>query len=726
MLPRFMGAPGDNGILGFAPGHVAQERELEAKFAAGLDKEEMRGWMKRLSARPHHLGSPYQHENAEFLRGLFEGFGFQAKIEEFDVLFPTPKYRLLEMTGPTRFVAKLEEPELGEDSTSNLGGEGLPSYNCYSPDGDVTGELVYVNYGVPADYEELERHGIDVRGKIVISRYGGSWRGIKPKVAAEHGAIGCLIYSDPRDDGFGAGDVYPKGGFRNENGVQRGSIADMPIFPGDPLTPGQGSVPGTPRLDRSQAPTLVKIPTLPISYADALPLLRAMDGPVAPAAWRGGLPITYHLGPGASKVHLKLEFNWDTVKARDVIATLPGTDLADQWIIRGNHYDAWVMGADDPISGQVCVEEEAKNLGALYKSGWRPRRTIIYCAWDGEEPGLIGSTEWAETHAAELTAHAAVYVNTDSSGRGFFGAEGSPQLERLTTEAVRDVKDPETDRSVLGRYLARSGSEGPKVSGVKLGAMGSGSDFSGFLQHLGVAALNYGFGGEGGGGSYHSLYDSFDYYNRFIDPGFAYERTLAETVGRTVLRLADCDVLPFTTGPAAKAASGFVAEVVALADQMRKATEVRNRELSDGSLKALDDPTLHLKLPEKQEAVPHLDFGPLEKAAKRLEEAAKRVDAGLEKAPTLSAATRAKVDGLFIQTERALLGPGLPGRPWYRHSVYAPGLYTGYGVKTLPAVREAIEQRQWRVAQAQIPVVAASLVKQAEAFEAVAAALKGR
>jgi N-acetylated-alpha-linked acidic dipeptidase len=715
----------DPKIFGFTPSSVAKERELENRFAASLDKEEIRAFMKRLSARPHNIGSPYQKENAEYLVGLFKSWGFDAKIEEFQVLFPTPKFRLLEMVAPTTFTAKLSEPEIPEDHTSNTVGEALPPYNAYSPDGDVTGELVYVNYGVPADYEELAKRGIDVKGKIVISRYGGSWRGIKPKVAAEHGAIGCLIYSDPKDDGYGAGDVYPKGGFRNENGVQRGSIADMPIYPGDPLTPGVGAVPGAKRLKISQAVTIVKIPTLPISYGDALPLLKAMEGPVAPGAWRGGLPITYHLGGGPAKVHLKLAFNWDLVPARDVVATLPGTDRANEWIIRGNHYDGWVTGAEDPISGQSCLVEEAKQLGALVKSGWRPRRTIIYCAWDGEEPGLLGSTEWVETHADELARHAAVYINTDDSGRGFFGAEGSPQLETLVTEAVRDVKDPETDRTVLGRYWARSVNGGatgePKVT---LGAMGSGSDFSGFLQHEGIAALNFGFGGEGGGGSYHSLYDSFDYYTRFIDPEFRYERTLAEVTGRTVLRLADCDVLPFKAAPAATAAKTFVNEVVALADQLRKDTRVRNDQLADGTLAALDDPSLHLKLPEKLDRVPSFDFKPLVVAAERLEKAAKRVDPAFQKGYRFSPDKQAQLDQLLFETERALLGDGLPGRPWYRHAVYAPGLYTGYGVKTLPAVREALEQRQWRVVQAQIPNVAKSLNHQAEKFEEIARLLK--
>src|SRR5687768_3355905 len=335
-------------ILGFKD--PAKQRALEGKLDAQLNRDNLRNWMKRLSARPHHVGSPYGKENADFMASLFKSWGYETTIERFDVLFPTPKVRLVELVAPERFTAKLSEPPLAEDATSNQVDEILPVYNAFSVDGDVTGELVYVNYGIPADYEVLEQNGIDVRGKIVIARYGGSWRGIKPKVAAERGAIGCIIYSDPLDDGYAAGDVYPKGAFRSDSSAQRGSVADMPLYPGDPLTPGVGAVEGAKRLDRKDAQTLAKIPVLPIAYGDALPLLRNLAGPVAPSNWRGGLPITYHLGPGPARVHLKLEFDWKLAPAYNVIARMQGSDLADQWILRGNHHDAWVHGARDPIS----------------------------------------------------------------------------------------------------------------------------------------------------------------------------------------------------------------------------------------------------------------------------------------------------------------------------------------------------------------------------------------
>src|SRR6185436_5784285 len=445
----------DQGLLGFSDERARAQRALEQRFDASLRASDLRDWMKRLAARPHHLGSPYGKENAEFIASLFRSWGYDTRVEEFRVLFPTPKARVLEMVEPTRFVAAISEPVLKEDATSGQSAEQLPVFNAYSIDGDVTAPLVYVNYGVPRDYEELARRGVDVKGKVVLARYGGSWRGIKPKVAAEHGAIACLIYSDPRADAYFEGDVYPEGAYRNERGAQRGSVADMPLFPGDPLTPGVGATADAKRLSLSEAPTLTKIPVMPISYADAQPLLRALRGPLAPEAWRGALPLTYHLGPGPTKVHLKLAFNWNQVPAYDVIARLAGGERPDEWIVRGNHHDAWVNGANDPISGLVPLLAEAKAIGELHKSGWTPKRTIVFAAWDGEEPGLLGSTEWAEAHADELRQKAAVYINTDGNGRGFLGVGGSHTLERFINEVARDVIDPQTKVSVAERARAR-------------------------------------------------------------------------------------------------------------------------------------------------------------------------------------------------------------------------------------------------------------------------------
>jgi N-acetylated-alpha-linked acidic dipeptidase len=723
-------------LLGFSAARAGEERALETRFVAALVRDDLKPWLKRLSARPHPVGSAYGKENAEFLAGLFRSWGYDTRIEEFRVLFPTPKSRLLELVAPTHFTARLAEPPLSEDATSGQTAEQLPTYNAYSVDGDVTGDLVYVNYGVPKDYEELESQGIDVKGKIVLARYGGSWRGIKPKVAAEHGAIGCIIYSDPRDDGYFQGDVYPKGSYRNENGVQRGSVADMPLYPGDPLTPGVGATADAQRLDRKSAPTLTKIPVLPISYADARPLLAALSGPMAPASWRGALPLPYHLGPGPARVHLKLAFNWDLVPARDVIARLPGSERPDEWVVRGNHHDGWVNGAEDPLSGLVSLLAEAKAVGSLVKGGWRPRRTIVYAAWDGEEPGLLGSTEWAEAHAAELQQKAVVYINTDSNGRGFLQVGGSHILERFVNQVARDVKDPERGMSVLERDRAARVVKGDAEmrqeargrADLRISALGSGSDFSVFLQHLGIPSLNVGYGGEGGGGSYHSIYDSFDYFTRFIDPTFQYGVTLAETDGRAVLRLANADVLPYEFTDFADTIGTYVKEVERLADTLRRETEETNRELEEGHLVAAADPTETFVPPRPKEPVPHLNFAPLENALSTLEKSAKgyeRAAAGAADKSLPEAAQR-ELDQALIGVERALLRPeGLPRRAWYRHAIYAPGFYTGYGVKTLPGVREALEQRSWPEAGEQVAVIARALEAAAAAIDRATAVLKG-
>jgi len=714
----------DKPLLGFSPGSSATQRALEAKFDGLLQKGNLRDWMKRLSARPHHVGSPYGKENAEFIAAQFRSWGYETKIEQFDVLFPTPRVRLLELIAPEKFTARLAEPTLSEDATSGQTAEQLPTYNAYSADGDVNGDLVYVNYGIPKDYEELERRGIDVKGKIVIARYGGSWRGIKPKVAAENGAIGTIIYSDPRDDGYFQGDVYPKGAYRSELGAQRGSVADMPTFPGDPLTPGVGATKGAKRLALKDAPTLTKIPVLPISYADALPLLRALGGPLAPVAWRGALPITYHVGPGPAKVHLKLEFDWKTAPAYDVIATMRGKELPDEWIIRGNHHDAWVNGADDPISGMVALMEEARAIGELAKTGWRPKRTIVFAAWDAEEPGLLGSTEWVEEHADLLRRNGAVYINTDSNGRGFFGVAGSHTLEKFINEVGRDVTDPQTKIAVLERSRAATryfgsaeeAAEAKSRTDLRINALGSGSDYTPFLQHLGIASLNIGFGGEDGGGSYHSIYDSFDHYTKFGDPGFEYGVALAKVGGRTVLRLANADVLPFSFSPFSETVGIYVKEVTKLADDMRKETEARNSRISDRVFELAADPRQTWITPKPQATVPHLNFAPLHNALARLDASGKSYDSALVSAVAagrLPSPAKAKaLDEILIRTERAMTREqGLPRRGWFRHHIYAPGYYTGYGVKTLPGVREAIEQRDWKQATEQIVIAAGVLEK---------------
>ena len=731
--------PDDRPLLGFDRASTATERALEARFDAALNPTDLRAWLKRLSARPHHIGSPYGKENAEFIAAQFRAWGFDTQIEEFSVLFPTPKVRLVELVAPEKFTASLTEPAIPEDATSNQASEQLPVYNAYSVDGDVTASLVYVNYGVPRDYDELAERGIDVQGKIVIARYGGSWRGIKPKVAAEHGAVGCLIYSDPRNDGYYQGDVYPRGPWRNEKGAQRGSVADMPLFPGDPLTPGVGSTADAQRLEIKNAPTLTKIPVLPISYSDAQPLLRAIAGPLAPESWRGALPLTYHIGPGPATVHLKVAFNWDRATVRDVIAKLPGAERPDEWVIRGNHHDAWVNGADDPLSGQVAMMAEARGLAELMKTGWKPKRTIVYCAWDGEEPGLLGSTEWAETHARLLQKNAVVYINSDSNSRGFLGISGSHTIEKFINEVARDVTDPEkkisvSDRAraaqILGSVTAEARREARERGDLRIGALGSGSDYTVFLDHLGIASLDLGYGGEGQtGGVYHSIYDSFDHYTRFGDPDFAYGIALAQTGGRAVLRFANADVLPYAFTNFSDSVGNYVREVGRLTDDLREETKEKNRRISDNTFVAVFDPTLTYIAPTPDAPVPYLNFAPLQNAFARLQESAQKYDAASRaqaaQGNQLSPQTQQALDEALKQTERAMISEaGLPRRPWFKHQIYAPGFYTGYGVKTLPAIREAIEQRNWPEAEQQIKLVAETITQIAAAIDRATAQLR--
>ena len=725
----------DPSLRGFFPGSVQAERELEARFKAMPDPARMRDAMRRLSARPHHVGSPYDKQNAEWLLEEFKSYGWDAHIENFDVLFPTPIERVVEMIAPTTYKATLQETAVPGDPTSNQQAEQLPSYNAYSIDGDVTGPLVFVNYGVPADYEELERRGVSVKGAIVIARYGGSWRGIKPKVAAEHGAIGCLIYSDPRDDGYAGGAVFPAGPMRPPQGVQRGSVADMPVYPGDPLTPGVGATKNARRLSVAQSPTITKIPVLPISYGDAQPLLAALGGPVAPASWRGGLPITYRLGAGPAKVHLRVKSEWGLKTLYDVIARLPGTSEADQWIIRGNHHDAWVNGAEDPISGLVAELEEARALGTLYRQGWRPKRTIIYAAWDGEEPGLLGSTEWAEAHADELKVHAVAYLNSDTNGRGYLGMSGSHSLEKFINGVALDVEDPEAGVSSWKRLQASrilKGSANDRRDArnrddLRIGALGSGSDYSTFIDHLGIASLNLGYGGEDDGGIYHSIYDDFYWFTHFSDTSFVYGRALAQAAGIAVLRLANADLLPFAFTNLAETVQGYVKDLQSLRDRRAEEIAERNRQIEEGLYKFTSDPRDPIIAPGREAPAPQLNFAPLLNALDSLNHASARYEKAYDRAVAAGRLANAKaVNERLIAAERALTSAeGLRNRPWYVHMLYAPGFYTGYGVKTIPGVREAIEQGEWADADREIARAAAALEREATLVSSLTASLGG-
>ena len=699
------------------------QKKLEANFDNQLSAKRIGENIKLMSSVPHHMGSVGGNFVAEEIAKQFKAAGWDTKIVTYQLLFPTPITRVLEMKGATNFKALLKEPALKEDATSGQADQ-LPTYNCWSADGDVNAELVFVNYGLPEDYETLAKYGIDVKGKIVIAKYGRSWRGIKPKVAQEHGAIGCLIYSDPQDDGYGAGDVYPAGPFKNKYGVQRGSIMDMVIYPGDPSTPNYASVDGAPRVDHNDAENLLKIPVLPISYSDAAPLLQDMAGPVAPKSWRGGLPFTYHIGPSKSKVHLKLDFDWKLRPAHNVIAMIQGSQYPDQWVIRGNHHDAWVNGANDPVSGMAAELEEAQAIGALVKSGWKPKRTLVYCAWDAEEEGLMGSVEWVEEHAASLQAKAVAYINSDGNGRGFLGAEGSHAFTGLITDISKSIQDPQTGVTIFERQRASRATEAATTSAKKeilnsttypLGAMGSGSDYSSFIQHVGVPSLNIGFGGENEGGEYHSIYDSYDHYSKYKDPGFAYGVTLAQTAGRAALRLSEADALPFDFTALHKTVKGYINELMNNVEQMREKAKVENELVNTKAYAVAADPTEGLKLPTIVADVPYIDFASILNALTRLEKSAQQVEQIKANADAQKlAAINAKI---YAAEQSLLMTNGLPRRPWYKHSLYAPGFYTGYGVKTIPGVREAIEQKDWSETRTQIEEVAAAINRLATYLE---------
>jgi N-acetylated-alpha-linked acidic dipeptidase len=719
----------DERVLGFDAAASNAQRTIESRLDASIDKNEMDQWLRRMSARPHHAGSAAGKENAEFIASLFESWGYDVEIAQYEILLPTPKVREVELVAPTQFSASLREDSLAEDPSTSVREDLLPPYNAFSVDGEVEGELVFVNYGRPEDYEILDRYGISVEGKIAIAKYGKSWRGIKPKLAGEKGAIGTILYSDPADDGYGAGDPYPKGAFKHATGIQRGSVMDMPTYPGDVLTPGRGATRNAKRLKREDAITITRIPVLPISHKDALPLLSAMDGEVVPPEWRGALPITYHFGPGPARVRMKAEFNWNMVTAYNVIARLEGSEYPDEWVIRGNHHDGWNHGAEDPISGLVTLLAEAKAVAALANAGERPKRTVIYAAWDAEEPGLIGSTEWAEHHAEDLKKHAVAYLNTDGSDRGFIYIGGSHVLERFFNQIIEEVKDPRSQITLKQRLQAslkiNAESEQEKIDAaqradIRLDPMGSGSDYTPFLQHLGIASADLGFFGESDGGSYHTLYDTYEHHTTWNDPGLVYGETLPKVTGRATLRLANAQRLPFEFTALADNIALYVSELEELAETMRDATAKNSELINSGAYAAALDPNKSLASPARHEPVPHFGFAPLKNALERLQSAATAYAA----AAKTSTVTSKEINHLLYTSERLLTrDAGLDGRPWYKHHIYAPGFYTGYGVKTIPGVREAIEQREYEKVEPQIEIAASVLNAMAERIEQVTRAI---
>jgi len=700
-------------MLGFGSAQAQSQRQLEQEFLSHLSAAAQDEWDKRLSLRPHHAGSPYNHDNVSFLAGLFESWGYQVDVPEYQVLFPVPVSRELELLTPTHYRAALTESPVTGDASSAARDEVLPPYNAFSADGDVSAELVYVNYGITEDYELLERYGVDVQGKIVIARYGKSWRGIKPRLAAEHGAVGAIIYSDPAEDGYTQGDVYPAGAFKNPTGVQRGSVLDITRYPGDPLTPGRAAVKNAKRLSLASAPTLMKIPVLPISYGDAQPLLAALGGAVAPPEWRGTLPITYHIGPGPAQVRLKMQSNWQMVTIRDVIARWPGLKYPDQWIIRGNHQDSWNHGASDPVSGLAAMVNEAQTVAAMARAGTPPARTIIYAVWDAEEPGLFGSVEWVEQHERELSEHAAAYLNSDNNGRGYVMLGGSQTLEGFFNQVAAAVNDPQTGVPLAARLRAYTrifGDDKIKADlagrkDLRLAALGSGSDYSPFLQHAGIASANLGFGGENANGSYHTLYDTYEHFTRFEDPGFHYGVALSSVAGVATLRLANAGVLPFRFSGLADDLKLYAQELQTFADGQRKLSDERRQLLADGLYKLALDPEKSLRAPPALPEVPYFNFASLQNSLAALDREARELDMDLDKLDTarLSSRNLERLNQLLYQSERRLIRTeGLPGREWYRHQLYAPGMNTGYDAKTLPRIREPLEARRYDQVDAEI------------------------
>ncbi|HEX3685227.1 MAG TPA: transferrin receptor-like dimerization domain-containing protein [Bryobacteraceae bacterium] len=691
-------------IRGFLTKDVADEQKLETQAQALPDGARMLRYMQFQAGEPHNAGSPRSKAVADYILGNLKEWGLDARIEEFEALMPYPTVRQVEVLGPKRYVAKLKEPAIAVDPTSGQANQ-LPTYNAYAAAGDVTGQVVYANFGVPDDYEWLAKQGISVKGKIVIARYGKSWRGIKAKVAAEHGAIACLIYSDPHEDGYFVDDVYTKGPMRPPDGVQRGSVLDMPLYPGDPLSPGWASEKGSKRLAISEAKTIMKIPVLPLSYADAQPILEQLTGPVVPREWRGALPITYHAGPGATRVHMKTDYDWSTRPLYDVIATIPGAESPDEWVIAGNHHDAWVNGADDPTSGAVALLETARALATLQKQGWKPKRTIKFAWWDGEEFGLLGSTEWAEKHQQELKEKAVAYLNSDNTAHGWIHVSGSHTLEEFASEVASAVPQPGTDSNLAEYWLHHPPSENQEEqeTGSKdsktftIGALGAGSDYVAFIDYLGVASMNEGFGGQTKAGIYHSVYDDIYWYTHFSDGAFGFVdgRALAQYTATALLRLADSTVLPFEFVHFANTVNGYLDEI--------------EKEAEKSGLK--------------------LDFTALRSQLETMKASGQKYEGLLQMVAAKDSLEAPQVEVLnkvLMRTERVLTRPqGLPNRPWFKHQIYAPGFYTGYGVKTLPGIREAVDAKNWTLALQEKQIVEQCLAQMNQAINEAASDLAG-
>jgi N-acetylated-alpha-linked acidic dipeptidase len=681
-------------IRGFLPAHAVEEHQLEQKIQTFPEAARAEADLRHLTSEPHMAGTEASHRVAEWLRDQYASYGFDAEIVAYNAWLPQPREVRLELTSPHKKFLGLPEPPVAGDKDTN-DARVVPAFNVYSPSGDVKAPVIYVNYGMQEDYRALDLLGVSVEGKIAIARYGRGYRGIKAKLAEEHKAAGLLLYSDPADDGYAVGDVYPDGPWRPLGGVQRGSILYTEVYPGDPLTSGLGAgAVSAARRSPGDAGNLPHIPTMPISAQDASAILSVLDGKHVPPQWQGGLPLTYHIGPGHSVVHMKLVMDYAERPIYDVIAKLHGTD-DNEWVMLGNHHDAWVYGAADPGSGTTAMLETARSLGELARGGWKPRRTIVMCEWDGEEPGLLGSTEWVEANSAELQAKAVAYVNTDVGVTGpNFAASATPSLNELVRDATRAVMDPISGLSVYDAWRAHSADPHVDVSGtarpaaesgrgpatggdVPLGGLGAGSDFSPFFDHAGIPSLDVGFGGDYG--VYHSLYDDFYWMKHFGDPTFGYHVALARVLGVMALRLDEADVLPYDypayAAEIARAQNGLVARLT-------------RRGADPATLKSVSD------------------------ASAEFTASAARASQGLHAIESAApdSAQQEKVNSALLGVEQALLAPdGLSGRPWFKHTIYAPGSYAGYAAEMLPGITEALDRNDAITLQHEVDTLAAAL-----------------
>ncbi len=684
---------------GFGRTRSAAEAQLEKQFLAIPDAARAESNLRQLTSTPHLAGTEASHRVAEWLRDQYRSYGFDADIESYSVWLPMPREIKLELVKPKHENLATPEPPIPGD-LDTWSKHVTPDYNDYSPSGDITAPVVYVNYGMAQDYRELARLGVSVDGKIVIARYGRGYRGIKALLAEQHHASGLVLYSDPQDDGYAAGDPFPDGPWRPMGGVQRGSILYTQIYPGDPLTPGFASVPGAKRISPADAASLPHIPTMPISAEDASVILKDLDGHHVPRNWQGALPFTYHVGNGHVRVHMRVVMDYRQRPLYDVIAKLHGS-LDDQWVILGNHHDAWVYGAADPSSGTASLLETARALGELVRSGWQPRRTIVICNWDGEEPGLLGSTEWVEQHRTELQAKAVAYINTDVGVTGpNFTASASPSLNDLIRAATRQVPDPDTGESVYEAWAEHSSAGRTELSGVAretagartsgeapVGTLGSGSDYSAFLDFAGIPAVDLAFSGDYG--VYHSLYDDFYWMKHFGDPTFAYHVTLARVLGILALRLDEAGILPF--------------------DYSNYSSEV-SRSLDELAARASQDPSEYAALQ------------PVVDAANRFAESSLReaMAIGALEGTTVNFALANRLSLALADVEQSLLDPnGLVGRPWYKHTIFAPGSYTGYAAESLPGITEALNHQDIATLKVESNSVAQALVRASECLDQI-------